>query len=44
MTHIPFRGAGPALTGALAGDVSILFRQSLPDPAQALDGKLCRSP
>jgi tripartite-type tricarboxylate transporter receptor subunit TctC len=40
MTHIPFRGAGPALTGALAGDVSILFDNLYPTLPQALDGKL----
>lgn len=40
MTHIPFRGAGPALTGALAGDVSILFENLYPTLPQALDGKL----
>lgn len=40
MTHIPFRGAGPALTGALGGDVSILFDNLFPTLPQALDGKL----
>ena len=40
MQHVPFRGAGPALQAALAGDVQILcdnLYQSLP---QVLDGKL----
>jgi len=40
MTHIPFRGAGPALTGALGGDVSILFDNLYPSLPQAQDGKL----
>jgi tripartite-type tricarboxylate transporter receptor subunit TctC len=40
MTHIPFRGAGPALTGALGGDVSILFDNLYPSLPQAEDGKL----
>jgi tripartite-type tricarboxylate transporter receptor subunit TctC len=40
MTHIPFRGAGPALTGALGGDVSILFDNLYPSLPQTEDGKL----
>jgi len=40
MTHIPFRGAGPALTGALGGDVSILFDNLYPSLPQVEDGKL----
>ncbi len=40
MTHIPFRGAGPALTGALGGDVSVLFDNLYPSLPQAEDGKL----
>jgi tripartite-type tricarboxylate transporter receptor subunit TctC len=40
MTHIPFRGAGPALTGALGGDVSILFDNLYPSLPQTEAGKL----
>lgn len=40
MTHIPFRGAGPALAGALGGDISILFDNLYPSLPQAEDGKL----
>lgn len=40
MTHIPFRGAGPALTGALGGDVSILFDNLYPSLPQTEEGKL----
>ena len=40
MTHIPFRGAGPALTGALGGDVAILFDNLYPSLPQTEDGKL----
>lgn len=40
MTHIPFRGAGPALAAALGGDIAILFDNLFPTLPQALDGKL----
>lgn len=40
MQHIPFRGAGPALQAALAGDVQILFDNLFPSLPQVLDGKL----
>ena len=33
MTHIPFRGAGPALQAALAGDIQILFDNLYPSTA-----------
>lgn len=40
MTHAPFRGAGPALQAALAGDIQILFDNLFPSLPQAEDGKL----
>jgi tripartite-type tricarboxylate transporter receptor subunit TctC len=40
MAHIPFRGAGPALTAALGGQVQILFDNLFPSLPQARDGKL----
>jgi tripartite-type tricarboxylate transporter receptor subunit TctC len=40
MQHVPFRGAGPALQAALAGDVQILFDNLYPSLPQVLDGKL----
>jgi tripartite-type tricarboxylate transporter receptor subunit TctC len=40
MTHVPFRGAAPALQAALAGDVQILFDNLYPSLPQILDGKL----
>jgi tripartite-type tricarboxylate transporter receptor subunit TctC len=40
MVHVPFRGAGPALQAALAGDVHILFDNLFPSLPQVLDGKL----
>jgi tripartite-type tricarboxylate transporter receptor subunit TctC len=40
MTHVPYRGAGPALQAALAGDVQILFDNLYPSLPQVLDGKL----
>ncbi|MGJ4960010.1 Bug family tripartite tricarboxylate transporter substrate binding protein [Bradyrhizobium sp. HKCCYLRH2015] len=40
MTHIPFRGAGPALQAALAGDVQILFDNLFPSLPQVQEGKL----
>jgi tripartite-type tricarboxylate transporter receptor subunit TctC len=40
MTHVPFRGAGPALQAALAGDIQILFDNLYPSLPQVLDGKL----
>jgi tripartite-type tricarboxylate transporter receptor subunit TctC len=40
MVHVPFRGAGPALQAALAGDVHILFDNLFPSLPQVQDGKL----
>lgn len=40
MTHAPFRGAGPALQAALAGDIQILFDNLFPSLPQTEDGKL----
>jgi tripartite-type tricarboxylate transporter receptor subunit TctC len=40
MVHIPFRGAGPALQAALAGDIQILFDNLYPSLPQVLDHKL----
>lgn len=40
MTHVPFRGAGPALQAALAGDIQVLFDNLYPSLPQVQDGKL----
>jgi tripartite-type tricarboxylate transporter receptor subunit TctC len=40
MTHVPYRGAGPALQAALAGDVQILFDNLYPSLPQILGGRL----
>jgi tripartite-type tricarboxylate transporter receptor subunit TctC len=40
MAHIPFRGAGPALTAVLGGQVPILFDNLYPSLPQVRDGKL----
>ncbi len=40
MVHVPFRGAGPALQAALAGDIQILFDNLYPTLPQVEDGKL----
>jgi tripartite-type tricarboxylate transporter receptor subunit TctC len=40
MVHVPFRGAGPALQAALAGDIQILFDNLFPSLPQVQDGKL----
>src|SRR5256714_1260203 len=40
MIHVPFRGAGPALTAALGGDIQILFDNLYPTLPQVQDGKL----
>jgi tripartite-type tricarboxylate transporter receptor subunit TctC len=40
MTHVPFRGAGPALQAGLAGDIEILFDNLYPSLPQVQDGKL----
>jgi tripartite-type tricarboxylate transporter receptor subunit TctC len=40
MTHVPFRGAGPALQAGLAGDIQILFDNLYPSLPQVQDGKL----
>jgi tripartite-type tricarboxylate transporter receptor subunit TctC len=38
--HVPFRGAGPALTAALGGQVQVLFDNLFPSWPQAKEGKL----
>lgn len=40
MAHIPFRGAGPALTAALGGQVPILFDNLYPSLPQVRQGNL----
>jgi len=40
MTHVPFRGAGPAITAALGGQVPILFDNLFPTLPQVRGGKL----
>src|SRR3954471_22427447 len=40
MIHVPFRGAGPALTAALGGQVQILFDNLFPSLPQIRGGKL----
>jgi tripartite-type tricarboxylate transporter receptor subunit TctC len=40
MAHVPFRGAGPALTAALGGQIDILFDNLYPTLPQVKDGKL----
>jgi len=40
MVHVPFRGAGPALKAALAGDIQILFDNLFPSLPQTQEGKL----
>ena len=40
MPHIPFRGAGPALTAALGGQVPVLFDNLYPSLPQHNEGKL----
>ena len=40
MTHVPFRGAGPALQAALGGEIQILFDNLYPSLPQVQDGKL----
>jgi tripartite-type tricarboxylate transporter receptor subunit TctC len=40
MVHVPFRGAGPALQAALAGDIQILFDNLYPTLPQTQEGKL----
>ena len=40
MVHVPFRGAGPALQAALAGDIHILFDNLFPSLPQTQEGKL----
>jgi len=40
MVHVPFRGAGPALQAALAGDIQILFDNLYPTLPQVEAGKL----
>ena len=40
VVHVPFRGAGPALQAALAGDIQILSDNLYPTLPQVQDGKL----
>lgn len=40
MAHVPFRGAGPALTAALGGQVQVLFDNLFPSLPQAQAGNL----
>jgi tripartite-type tricarboxylate transporter receptor subunit TctC len=40
MTHVPFRGAGPALQAGLAGDIQVLFDNLYPSLPQVQEGKL----
>jgi tripartite-type tricarboxylate transporter receptor subunit TctC len=40
MAHVPFRGAGPALTAVLGGQVPVLFDNLFPSLPQAREGKL----
>ena len=40
VVHVPFRGAGPALQAALAGDIQILSDNLYPSLPQAQEGKL----
>lgn len=40
MTHVPFRGAGPAITAALGGQVQILFDNLFPSLPQVREKKL----
>jgi tripartite-type tricarboxylate transporter receptor subunit TctC len=40
MTHVPFRGAGPAITAALGGQVQVLFDNLFPSLPQVREGKL----
>lgn len=40
MAHVPFRGAGPALTAALGGQIDILFDNLYPSLPQVKDAKL----
>ena len=40
MTHVPFRGAGPAITAALGGQVQILFDNLFPTLPQVRGSKL----
>src|SRR4051812_1565517 len=40
MPHVPYRGAGPALTAALGGQVPVLFDNLYPSLPQAKEGKL----
>jgi tripartite-type tricarboxylate transporter receptor subunit TctC len=40
LPHVPFRGAGPALTAVLGGQVPLLFDNLFPSLPQAREGKL----
>jgi tripartite-type tricarboxylate transporter receptor subunit TctC len=40
MIHVPFRGAGPAITAALGSQVQILFDNLFPSLPQVKEGKL----
>lgn len=40
MTHIPYKGTGPALTGILSGEVQVLFGGAITTVPQVKSGKL----
>lgn len=40
MTHVPYKGTGPALTGILSGEVQVLFGGSINTVPQVRSGKL----
>jgi tripartite-type tricarboxylate transporter receptor subunit TctC len=40
MTHIPYKGTGPALTGILSGEVQVLFGGAINTVPQVKSGKL----
>jgi len=40
MTHIPYKGTGPALTGILSGEVQVLFGGAISTVPQVKNGKL----
>lgn len=40
MTHIPYKGTGPALSGILSGEVQVLFGGSINTTPQVKSGKL----
>lgn len=40
MTHIPYKGTGPSLTGILSGEVQVMFGGSINTTPQVKNGKL----